>query len=186
MARKRASKKAPTNGTQAAPTASEAPVAAATKITKKARVAPKKTARKSAGKKRAARKASPSAKKATKRTSARQHFTPAERQQILAAAKRESLTGAQVSKKFGISQVTYYLWRKKAKSGGGADGTISPRNGRRKRAEAVGTVVGRAIGGAVNLTEMIRKELRGRIQEMLPGIIQDEVSGALAGGRRRK
>ena len=42
--------------------------------------------------------------------------TPAEREKILAEAKAAKLTGKQVAEKYGISTVTYYLWRKKAGS----------------------------------------------------------------------
>ena len=41
-------------------------------------------------------------------------FTPKERAAILADAKRNRLTGAQVAAKYGISAITYYIWRQRA------------------------------------------------------------------------
>ena len=38
-------------------------------------------------------------------------YTPAERRRILAAARKEGLTGAQVKKRFGVSALTFYRWR---------------------------------------------------------------------------
>jgi len=45
---------------------------------------------------------------------ARKRFTPAERAHILSVARAEGLTGAKVAKRFGISTLTYYTWRKKS------------------------------------------------------------------------
>ena len=43
----------------------------------------------------------------------RKTYTEAQRQEILAAAQKEGLTALQVQKKFGVTPVTYYSWRKK-------------------------------------------------------------------------
>ena len=44
---------------------------------------------------------------------ARKSYTPQKRAEILAAAQRENLTANDVKKKFGVTPVTYYSWRKK-------------------------------------------------------------------------
>ena len=64
------------------------------------------------------------AKKAKKRGPGRKGYAPAIKAKILAAAKKENLTGAQVAKRFGISTLTFYKWRgpmkgRKAKRGPG-------------------------------------------------------------------
>jgi transposase-like protein len=44
----------------------------------------------------------------------RTRYTPARRAEILAAAKQKGLTAIQVQKRFGVTPVTYYSWRKTA------------------------------------------------------------------------
>jgi transposase-like protein len=44
----------------------------------------------------------------------RMEYTAEQREKVLAAAKAENLTAAQVQKKFGVTPVTYYSWRKKS------------------------------------------------------------------------
>jgi transposase-like protein len=41
----------------------------------------------------------------------RKGYSPEVRAKILTAAKKESLTGKQVKKRFGISTLTFYRWR---------------------------------------------------------------------------
>src|SRR5215813_4263953 len=43
----------------------------------------------------------------------RKTYTPQKRAEILAAAQRDSLTANDVKKKYGVTPVTYYSWRKK-------------------------------------------------------------------------
>lgn len=43
----------------------------------------------------------------------RQTYTEEKRASILAAAEKGGLTAAQVKKKYGVTPVTYYSWRKK-------------------------------------------------------------------------
>src|SRR2546428_974330 len=59
----------------------------------------------------------------------RKRYTPGERRHILAAAKREGLSGPAAAKKFGISQLTFYTWRKKA---GTKSADRRPKQGRRR------------------------------------------------------
>src|SRR5437764_15281863 len=49
---------------------------------------------------------------------ARKTYTEARRTEILAAAQKENLTANDVKKKFGVTPVTYYSWRKKEGVGG--------------------------------------------------------------------
>jgi len=44
---------------------------------------------------------------------ARKSYTESQRQEILNAALKDGLTALQVQKKFGVTPVTYYSWRKK-------------------------------------------------------------------------
>jgi transposase-like protein len=112
----------------------------------------------------------------------RKQYTAAQRSQVLAAAQKEGLTAAQVKRRFGVTPVTYYSWRKKT-------GVT-----RLRRA-----VVGRAliargprrIGG--NLTDQVQNEVRARVQQILPVIVRNEVNQYLnavlasgRGGRRRR
>ena len=64
---------------------------------------------------------------------------------MLETARREGLTGAQVAKRFGISQFTYYLWRRQA------------RPAIRQAARDVRDT------GVFDMAEEIRRELRDRI-----------------------
>jgi transposase-like protein len=102
----------------------------------------------------------------------RQSYTPQKRAEVLAAAQKEGLTAAQVQKKFGVTPVTYYSWRKKS-------GATS-RRGRRPG----------AAGG--DLHGQVRAEVQTKVRQILPGIVRSEVSayldslfGARRGRRRR-
>lgn len=95
------------------------------------------------------------AKKATRR-----RYTAAEKKNILATAAKEGLTGADVQKKFGIAQLTFYRWR-------------GPVRGPKARARAAGT----GAGGA-NL-DAIRSEVRAGVRAALPGVIREEVANYL-------
>jgi transposase-like protein len=100
----------------------------------------------------------------------RRRFSPAERERILTEAKRDQLTGKQVAKKFGISQVTYYLWRKNAWP------AID------KAARAV------RQSGVIDVADEIRRELRTHVQRMVPDVIRTEMNSVMAelfGTRKR-
>ena len=101
----------------------------------------------------------------------RHTYTNAQRTSILAAARKESLTALQVQKKFGVTPVTYYSWRKKT--------GLTHRRGR---------PVAVAAGPASDLTQQVRSEVRAKVRQILPVIVRTEVSGylnALFGGARR-
>ena len=105
---------------------------------------------------------------------ARKSYTEAQRQQILATAQSEKLTAAQVQKRFGVRPVTYYSWRKKV-------GLKGPR-GRRPQHAAV-------LVGAGDLAAQVRAGVQGRVREILPAIVREEVSsflGSLFGGAARR
>jgi transposase-like protein len=103
----------------------------------------------------------------------RHTYTPAQRTTILAAAKRDGLTAVQVQKKFGVTPVTYYSWRKKQ--------GLAARRGR-----GAGSGDSRALG---NLGQQVREEVRAKVRAILPRIVRNEVSGYLdslfRGGRGR-
>jgi len=95
---------------------------------------------------------------------ARKSYTDAERQRILTAAQSEKLTAGQVQKRFGVKPVTYYSWRKK----GGLKG---PR-GRRAAAPVASVSSG-------DLAAQVRAGVQGRVRELLPTIVREEVSNYL-------
>ena len=91
----------------------------------------------------------------------RKTYTEVQRQDILAAAQKESLTALQVQKKFGVRPVTYYSWRKK-------QGLKGPRG----RRPAVTVASG-------DLGAQVRAGVQARVREILPGIVREEVAGYL-------
>jgi len=115
------------------------------------------------------RKAARSTKKAATvkrppKTRRGKRYTDAERAKILATAKRDGLTGAEVSKRFGVSTLTYYLWRKKS-------GAARSRRPGRPRS---------AGGGARHVTDgdlmaQLRDAVRQRLRELLPELIRSEL-----------
>ncbi len=99
----------------------------------------------------------------------RQSYTDEQRTQILAAAQKDKLTAAQVQKKFGVTPVTYYSWRKKT-------GVAAHRRGRGGAAVAVG-----------DLPSQVRAEVQSKVRQILPAIVRGEVSAyldTLFGSRR--
>lgn len=123
-----------------------------------------------------ATKKTPRAKSASRGRRAGTRYSDEKRQQILTAAERDGLTALEVQKRFGVTPVTYYSWRKK----GGAAGR------RRKRAVAAGAAVGRTMAGAMNLADVIRDQLRTHIRQLLPEVIASELGKTFGGGRRRR
>jgi len=100
----------------------------------------------------------------------RQTYTDSQRVSILAAARKGGLTALQVKKKFGVTPVTYYSWRKK-------------RGLTRRRGGAVSLVA----GSTGNLSQHVRSEVRAKVRQIMPGIVRNEVSGylkVLFGGAR--
>jgi transposase-like protein len=91
----------------------------------------------------------------------RHQYTEEQRGTILAAAKKDGLTALQVQKKFGVTPVTYYSWRKKT-------GLTARRGG-------LGAIVGRSG----DLTGQVRAEVQNKVRQILPGIVRSEVSAYL-------
>jgi transposase-like protein len=97
------------------------------------------------------------------RTSGRsRRYLPVERARILDTARREGMSGAEAAKRFGISQFTYYLWRKQA------------RPGIRQAARRVRDT------GILDVAEEIRRELRDRIRAMIPNAIRSEINSVMS------
>ncbi len=93
----------------------------------------------------------------------RTQYTPEQRTKILAAARDEHLTAAGVQKKFGVTPVTYYSWRKKT-------GLTRRRGGG-----------GRALSfaGGADLTAQVRGEVQAKMRQIIPGIVKSEVGAYL-------
>ena len=91
----------------------------------------------------------------------RHTYTQSQRQTILAAANKEGLTAAQVQKKFGVTPVTYYSWRKKTGIAARRGGLLA------------------AAGRSSDLTGHVRAEVQHKVRQMLPGIVRHEVSAYL-------
>lgn len=106
----------------------------------------------------------------------RMKYTEAKRAEIMAAAKKDGLTALQVQKKFGVTPVTYYSWRKKA-----TGGSPGPRRGRASSRGTKGT----------GLNSLMRSEVQSRVRAMLPAIVRAEVDSYLnavlgKGGKRAR
>jgi hypothetical protein len=107
---------------------------------------------------------------AKKKRKQRVQYTAAERAKVLAAAKAEKLTALQIQKRFGVTPVTYYSWRKKS--------------GLTRRRGGVALATG-------DTTARVRAEVKAKVRAMLPGIVRAEVNAYLdslfaRSGRRRK
>ena len=87
--------------------------------------------------------------------------------QILAAAKKEGLTGEQVAKRFGVSTLTFYRWR-------------GPVRGRR-RGRPVGSKNRVTVGRVKVNAAAVRREVQAQVRKLLPQIIREEVAAALKG-----
>ena len=104
----------------------------------------------------------------------RTEYTPEQRAKILAAAKAEKLTAAQVQKKFGVTPVTYYSWRKKT-------GLTRKRGGKAPGTKAAGRP------STDDLGSQVRSEVQSKMRQIIPGIVRSEVSAYLDSifGRKR-
>lgn len=178
MAKKKVSRPRKPKAAKEGPKAAAPATAEASPSAEPAKPTPRKAAkRKSRPRRGAAKRQKPKAKaaarkKASKPTKGRKRYTPAEKAKILAAARNEKLTGAQVAKRFGVSPLSYYTWRKKA----GAAARRGPKAGSRTR----GRRVGARVQGSANLSEMVRRAVQAQIARVLPQILQSEVDTALS------
>jgi transposase-like protein len=86
----------------------------------------------------------------------RNSYSSAKRISILQAASQQGLTALDVKKRFGVTPVTYYSWRRKY----GAGATRS-------------TMSTRGRGG---LETQVRSEVQARVRQILPAIVRNEVS----------
>ncbi|TMQ69614.1 MAG: hypothetical protein E6K80_11105 [Candidatus Eisenbacteria bacterium] len=99
-------------------------------------------------------------------------YSNQKRSSVLETAQKEGLTANEVQKRFGVTPVTYYSWRRKYGVGG------------RRRSAKV-----RANGGT--LEQQVRSEVQAKVREILPTILRNEVSSYLdtvlrARGRARR
>lgn len=108
----------------------------------------------------------------------RKRYSNEQRTTILATAVREGLTANDVRKRFGVTPVTYYSWRKKTGAGR-----------RRGRPAAVVMASGASNG---DLASTVRSAVAQRMRAMLPDIVRGEVNsfldsllGQASGGRGR-
>ena len=95
----------------------------------------------------------------------RQSYTPQQRTEILETASRDKLTAAQVKRKFGVTPVTYYSWRKKV-------GATRKRGGMTATNRIVAT-------GTGTLGNQLRAEVQNRVRQILPEIVRTEVNSYL-------
>ena len=102
------------------------------------------------------------------KSASRKRYTDSQKKHILAAAKKEGLTGAQVKKRFGVSTLTFYRWRGPVRSDAVA------RRGRRRGP-------GRPPGSGKMKVDVaaIRREVQAQVRRLLPQIIREEVARAL-------
>jgi len=108
----------------------------------------------------AAKKSKGTIRKSVRNAKQLKRRSPAEREKILAEAKAAKLTGKQVAEKYGISTVTYYLWRKKA-------GSVT-----RKPPSKNSTLASTAEA-------KLRTAVRAKMTGLLPKILDEEVDRIL-------
>jgi transposase-like protein len=107
--------------------------------------------------------------KRAKRRGPGKRYTAAQKAKILAAAKKERLTGDQVAKRFSVSTLTFYRWR----------GPVRKDAVRRAGRRGLGRPKG---SGKIRLdVEAVRREVRAQLAKMLPAIIREEIARALSG-----
>jgi len=95
-------------------------------------------------------------------------YTKERKAEILAAAKKNNLTGQHVAKKFGISALTFYRWRGPVRSDavarkGRERGPSRPRGGDKTKLDVAA----------------IRREVQAQVRKLLPQVIREEVARAL-------
>ena len=101
---------------------------------------------------------------------ATKRYTDTQKKQILAMAKKEGLTGAQVAKRFGVSTLTFYRWRGPVRSD-----AVARRGRRRGPGRPPGS------GNLKVVVAAIRREVQAQVRRLLPQIIREEVAAVLKG-----
>lgn len=99
-------------------------------------------------------------------------YSNQKRTMVLATAQKEGLTAIDVQKRFGVTPVTYYSWRRKYGVGSRRSTAPSRTNG-------------------TSLEQQVRTEVQAKVRQILPSIVRNEVSTYLdtvfrARGRARK
>jgi transposase-like protein len=100
-----------------------------------------------------------------KKGSQGKRYTEAQKKQILATARKDRLTGAQVRERFGVSTLAFYRWR-------------GPVRGRRKRGRPVGSK-NRVVAGSEIGNGLVREQVRMEVRRVLPQLIRQEVEAYL-------
>lgn len=99
----------------------------------------------------------------------RHTYTEAQRAQVLSAAQKDGLTAADVKKRFGVTPVTYYSWRKKSGVAARRGATITK------------------ISRPTRLSGELRTAVQAKVRQILPEIVRGEVNhylDELFGARR--
>src|SRR4029453_8982793 len=111
----------------------------------------------------------------------RRSYSESKRTEVMAAAQKEGLTAAQVQKRFGVTPVTYYSWRKKYGAARRRGGLVAAR-ARGIRARANG-----------DITQRVRVEVQSKVREIVAARGDNEgrgylnqMFGAKGGGRPQK
>jgi transposase-like protein len=97
---------------------------------------------------------------------ARKTYSDEQRGKIIQTAQAENLTALDVQKRFGVTPVTYYSWRKKL-------GLKGPR-GRKPGSGKIRPAA--SFSGGNDLTAQVRAGVQAKVREVLPGIVREEVA----------
>ena len=108
----------------------------------------------------ASRKTKAASRRPGRKSKQRKRHSAAEREKILNEAKAANLTGKHVAERYGISTVTYYLWRKQAE------------RGQRKTPSTNGTLASAAEA-------KLRAAVRAKMTALLPKILDEEADRLL-------
>jgi transposase-like protein len=106
-----------------------------------------------------------------KKKRTRKVYSEKQRSTILATATKEGLTAAAVQKRFGVTPVTYYSWRRKAGAGSRSRGSRA--------------------GGRGLRDSQLRSAVQARLRKILPDLVRAEIDAYLdsalgSGGQRRQ
>jgi len=91
-------------------------------------------------------------------------YTDRQRARILVAIEQNRMTQVAAAKKYGVSTVTIWAWRRAA---------ARPRQGARRKAAAP------ALSNGA-LAELLRAQVRDRLRELIPDVVRQEVASYLA------